>query len=195
MTLPKRPAAPPSRPSSIAEYLQVRWVRHALALGLGVVVPLLLHALVGAPARATGFLGFLALALGFGLVLAGVLLYAWWAYTEWIHGTARDVESWAEPWRFGQGPTAFTRHPAWLAVIALVLGQALISMTPALLIWAAVVVIGLNVLVLRHDEPQLAQAHAEAYDVYRARVARWLPWRGVLQMLREIGQMLRNSVR
>jgi protein-S-isoprenylcysteine O-methyltransferase Ste14 len=195
MTLPKPPPAPSSRPASIAAYLQVRWVRHALALVLAVIVPLLLRALADAPTRATGFLGFLALALGFGLVLVGALLYAWWAYTEWIHGMARDVESWAEPWRFGRGPTAFTRHPAWLAVIALVLGQALVGMTPALLVWAVLVVIGLNVLVVRHDEPQLAQAHAEAYDAYRTRVARWLPWRGVLQMLREIGQMLRNSVR
>lgn len=195
MTMPHPPPAPPSRSASIVATLQLRWVRHALAFGLAIVVPMLLRALADAPVRATGFLSFLALALGFALVVVGALLYAWWAYTEWMHAAERDVETWSEPWRFRQGPTAFTRHPAWLAVMALVLGQAMISMTAGLWVWAALVVVGLNVLVVRHDEPQLAQAHAEGYEAYRVRVSRWLPWRSVLQTLREIGQVLRNSVR
>ena len=195
MTMSNPQRTPSSGPPSIAAYLQLRWVRHSLAFVLAIVVPALLRALTGANSRGTGFLDFLALALGLGLILVGVVLYAWWSYTEWVHAAERDVDDWNEPWRFGQGPAAVTRHPAWLAVIALVLGQALISMTPALLAWAVVVIVGLNVVVIRYDEPHLAQIRAEAYDAYRARVSRWLPWRNLLQMLREIGQMLRNSVR
>ena len=195
MTMSNPPRTPSSGPASIAMYLQLRGVRHSLAFFLAILVPALLRALAGATSRGTGFLDFLALALGFGSILVGVLLYAWWSYTEWLHAAERDIEDWNDPWRFGQGPTAITRHPAWLAVIALVLGQASIGRMPALLAWAFIVIAGLNLVAIRYDEPRLAQIGAEAYDAYRARVSRWLPWRNLLQVLREIGQMLRNSVR
>jgi protein-S-isoprenylcysteine O-methyltransferase Ste14 len=193
--MPMSPPPPPPPPASLAARLQLPWLRHALAFALAVVLPWLLRAVGGTSSHGTGFLDFLALVLGFGLVVAGVLLYGWWSYAEWLGGVNRDHDEVSRHWRLGQGPTTLSRHPAWLAVCALVLGQALISMTPWLLAWAVIVIAGVNVLVRRFDEPELARAHGAEYEEYRARVARWLPWRGVWQMLRDIGQLLRNSVR
>lgn len=180
------------RTTSLLAQLKVPWVRHALAFTLAVVVPVLLRALTRSPSPSTSFLGFLLLALGLALVLVGIGLYAWWLHTLLMN---RKVDAMNEHWRLGHGPTRYTRHPAWLAVMALVLGQAMFTTTLWMVGWAAFVIVGLTVLVIRHDEPELARIHGAVYDDYREHVSRWLPWRFVLQMLREIGQMLRNSVR
>lgn len=190
---PSSPA--PSGVASLGAKLELPWVRHALALGLALVVPLALRAGGAGASRGTGFLEFLALALGFGVFAAGAMLFAWWLYTEWLHTSGRGVDPDGAHWRLGEGPTRFTRHPAWLAVMFLVIAQALIGMSAWLVGWALLVVTGLNALVRRHDEPRLAQVHGLQYDAYRARVPRWLPWHGLLQALREIGQVLRNSIR
>jgi protein-S-isoprenylcysteine O-methyltransferase Ste14 len=195
MAMPSPQSTPPSPPAPAVDFLQVRWVRHVLALVLALAVPLLLRAMAGPSSRGTGFLDFLALVLGFGLIIVGLLLYSWWSYTEWVNAAGQQRESWSDPWRFSQGPTALSRHPAWLAVAALVVGQALVSMTLVAWIWALLVAAGLHFVAVRIDEPQLARLGAEAYDAYRGRVPRWLPWRAALQMLRDIGQILRNSVR
>lgn len=166
--------------------------QHGLALVLGVILPLLLRLLTGVPAPGHGLLAFITLVAGFGCIVAGLLLYLWWVYAAWQH---HDDESWATRWRLGRGPTAFSRHPQWLAVILMALGQALI--TPSLWFWvyAVGVVVGLNLLATRYDEPRLLQTHGAEFEDYRARVSPWLPWGHLLKTLRDMGQLVRNTIR
>jgi protein-S-isoprenylcysteine O-methyltransferase Ste14 len=173
------------RPDSLAK-------QHVLALFVALVLPAVLRLVTTLPPPGEGLLVFVTIVLGFGCVLGGVALYLWWTALPWQH---RDDESYAPPWRFGAGPTALSRHPGWLAVIAMVLGQALL--TPSWILWgyALAVIVGLNLLVRRFDEPGLQRQAGAEYDDYAERVPRWLPWQRMRQTLREIGQMLRDTVR
>ena len=166
--------------------------QHVLALVLGVILPILLRLLTLGPSPGRGLFAFITLVGGFACIAAGLLLYLWWIYAAWQH---RDDESWATRWRLGQGPTAISRHPHWLAVILMALGHALI--TPSLWLWAyaVIVLVGLHLLASRYDEPRLLQTHGAEFEDYRARVPLWLPWSRLLQTLRDIGALLRNTIR
>jgi protein-S-isoprenylcysteine O-methyltransferase Ste14 len=166
--------------------------QHLVVIVLALIVPLLLRVSTQAPMPGDSLLAVLAIMLGFALVAGGLLLYAWWTHTAWVH---RDGESWNQLWMFGQGPTAFSRHPPWLALIAMTLGQALITPSIWLCGYALLVLIGVNLLVRRDIEPRLEQRHGPDYAAYAQRVARWLPWNSMRRTLREIGELLRNSVR
>ena len=166
--------------------------QHLLALVLGVILPILLHLLTPATSPGGGLFAFVTLVGGFGCIVAGLLLYLWWVYAAWQH---RDDESWITRWRMGQGPTAFSRHPHWLAVIVTTLGHALITSSIWLWGYALAVIVGLNLLATRYDEPRLLETHGAEFEDYRARVGRWLPWGRLLQTLRDMGELLRNTIR
>ena len=166
--------------------------QHGLALLLGVILPLLLSLLTTASSPGTGLLAFVAIVAGFGLVGAGALLYGWWMHAA---RPATDEEPGAPPWRLGAGPTAFSRHPQWLALVAWVLGLALFAPTLWALGYVLLLVVGLNLLVQRHDEPKLRQDFGNDYDRYAEGVPRWLPWGSMMKTLREIGEVLRNTIR
>ena len=53
----------------------------------------------------------------------------------------------------------------------------------------------LDLLVRRFDEPQLQRQAGDAWDDYVARVPRWLPWTRMSATLREMGEMLRDTIR
>jgi protein-S-isoprenylcysteine O-methyltransferase Ste14 len=176
----------PSAPPALLAKLDIPWVRHALAFALALLVPALLRVLTPAPSPGTGLFSFLALAVGLALMLAAVALYGWWLHTQCSN---RELDTWNQHWRLGRGPTGFSRHPAWLAVLLFVLGQALIGTTAWLLAWAVLVIAALEFIVRRHDEPQLARAYGAEYAAYAARVSRWLPWKAMQHRLREVGQL------
>lgn len=176
------PRPSPSRPpatSSPRAPLEQPMVRHGLAFAVAIVVPALLRILMPMPSPGTSLISFLLIVLGFGLMLVGVALYGWWEYVQLAH---RDAEEW-DHWRLGRGPAGFTRHPSWFGVMLFTLGQSLIGTTVWLLAWAVLVVVGLNLLVVRHDEPQLARTYGAEYEDYQARVSRWLPWQFLMQLI------------
>lgn len=187
MTTPTIPRTSPA-PAFLAQ-LEAPWVRHGLALALALAVPSLLRLLTQASSPGTGVFAFLTLVAGFGLMLVGVLLYLWWTYTQWAH---RDAEEWNRHWRLGRGASAFTRHPAWFAVILFVVGQALVGTTLWLVLWAVLAMAALQWLAIRYEEPRLAHAHGAEYEAYQARVSRWLPWRSLLRLLRDMAPSARR---
>ena len=70
----------------------------------------------------------------------------------------------------------------YVAVVSLILGQALLLGSVSVLIWGAVVWLTVHLFVLAYEEPTLSRSYGEQYDRYRANVRRWLPrltpWRG-----------------
>ena len=76
----------------------------------------------------------------------------------------------------------YVRNPMYLAVVALILGQALILARPGLLVYAAVVLATTAAFVKVYEEPTLAGRYGAEYDAYRAAVRAWWPrrhpWRG-----------------
>lgn len=75
-----------------------------------------------------------------------------------------------------RGPYRFSRNPMYLAVLAVLLAQALWHRSAALAAYAAAVFAAFHLFVVLYEEPALARLFGEAYAGYRARVPRWLGW-------------------
>jgi protein-S-isoprenylcysteine O-methyltransferase Ste14 len=67
------------------------------------------------------------------------------------------------------------RNPMYLAVLAGILGQALIPGRPVLVAYAAVVAVVVASFVRWYEEPALTRRYGAQYLDYRARVPGWLP--------------------
>lgn len=76
----------------------------------------------------------------------------------------------------------YVRNPMYLAVVALILGQALILARPVLVTYAAAILAMTATFVRIYEEPTLAERYGAGYDAYRSAVRGWWPrlhpWRG-----------------
>jgi protein-S-isoprenylcysteine O-methyltransferase Ste14 len=70
----------------------------------------------------------------------------------------------------------------YVAVVSLIMGQALTFASVPVLIWGAIVWLTVHAFVLAYEEPTLSQSFGDQYDLYRANVRRWIPrltpWNG-----------------
>ena len=71
----------------------------------------------------------------------------------------------------------YVRNPMYLAVVAVILGQALILARPVLLVYAALVLATTATFVRVYEEPTLAERYGAEYDAYRTAVRGWWPRR------------------
>ena len=67
------------------------------------------------------------------------------------------------------------RNPMYVAVVSVIVGQALLLGSPALLRYALVVAAGFHLFVLLHEEPSLSRRFGAEYEAYRRAVRRWIP--------------------
>jgi protein-S-isoprenylcysteine O-methyltransferase Ste14 len=76
----------------------------------------------------------------------------------------------------------YVRNPMYLAVIATILGQALLLWRPSLLVYAAVVAAAMVTFVIGYEQPALTEKFGAEYTAYRRAVPGWwprlTPWRG-----------------
>ena len=79
------------------------------------------------------------------------------------------------------GQYRYVRNPMYLALTAIIVGQALLFGDVRLLAYGALVWCLFNAFVLLYEEPTLTAAYPAEYPDYRANVPRWiprrLPWR------------------
>ena len=80
------------------------------------------------------------------------------------------------------GSYRFVRNPMYLAVVTLILGQALVFSSWPLLIYAGIVWLVVHLFVVGYEEPTLRRTFGSQYEGYRLNVRRWLPrlvpWNG-----------------
>jgi len=80
------------------------------------------------------------------------------------------------------GSYRFVRNPMYVAVVSLILGQALVFGSVLVLGYGLIVWLAVHLFVLGYEEPTLSRSYGEQYDRYRANVRRWMPrltpWRG-----------------
>ncbi|MEV6235709.1 isoprenylcysteine carboxylmethyltransferase family protein [Lentzea sp. NPDC051838] len=69
----------------------------------------------------------------------------------------------------------FVRNPMYLAVLSLIIGQALVLGQLILLAYAVVVSAAFAAMVHWHEEPALHRQFGDQYDAYRAAVPGWVP--------------------
>lgn len=125
-----------------------------------------------------------------GLVAAGAILIAL-AVAVLLHAFARfALEGLGTP-----APVAPTerlvvggiyhhvRNPMYVAVLAIILGQAMLFSSWTLVAYGVIAGAVMVSFVKLHEEPTLARRYGAEYDAYRRNVPGWIPrltpWRGV----------------
>jgi protein-S-isoprenylcysteine O-methyltransferase Ste14 len=73
------------------------------------------------------------------------------------------------------GPYRWVRNPIYLAAITVVLGEAVLFASLALVEYAVVMAAVVHVFVIGYEEPKLLRSFRAEYLAYRAQVNRWLP--------------------
>ena len=69
----------------------------------------------------------------------------------------------------------YVRNPIYIAVVAVILGQALLFGDGRLLWYGALLWLAFHVFVVIYEEPTLEQTFGAEYDSFRANVPRWIP--------------------
>ena len=67
------------------------------------------------------------------------------------------------------------RNPMYVAVSALIFGQAILFASWGAALYGVVVVAAFDTFVRLYEEPTLRRAYGEAYVAYRAATPRWIP--------------------
>ena len=76
-----------------------------------------------------------------------------------------------------QGLYRYVRNPMYVGGLILLLGEALLFRSTAILVWAAVWFTFINGMVVFYEEPVLRRKFGESYEQYRTTVRRWVPSR------------------
>ena len=69
----------------------------------------------------------------------------------------------------------FVRNPMYLAVAALIFGQAVLFANWGVALYGVVIVAAFDTFVRLYEEPTLRQAYGEEYAAYCAATPRWIP--------------------
>jgi protein-S-isoprenylcysteine O-methyltransferase Ste14 len=71
----------------------------------------------------------------------------------------------------------YVRNPMYVAVVAAIVGQALVLGQPVLLLYGAAVWVTVAAFVRWYEEPELRRQFGEEYEAYRRAVPAWWPRR------------------
>lgn len=74
-----------------------------------------------------------------------------------------------------RGLYRYVRNPMYVAVLAIILGQALIFANVRVLLYGAVIFAAVHTFVVLYEEPTLRSTHGAAYEAYAHAVRRWIP--------------------
>ena len=111
--------------------------------------------------------GLLPLAIGFALLL--------WCVRDFYVAGKGTLAPWSPPkYLVTTGLYRYSRNPMYVAVTTMLMGWALAFASPALAVYAAIVVVAFHLRVVFGEEPWLERTHGAAWDEYKSRVPRWL---------------------
>ena len=69
----------------------------------------------------------------------------------------------------------FVRNPMYIAVAAMIFGQAVLFASWGVAAYGLVIVAAFDTFVRLYEEPTLRQAYDEEYAAYSAAIPRWIP--------------------
>jgi len=118
-------------------------------------------------------LGQLGTWLGWGMVWAGLLLFAWTLFTFWRHRTT------VNPYKPAsclvvEGPFRYSRNPIYVGDWLIYLGVTILLQTLWPLVFAPLVWLIIRFGVIRHEEKHLKAKFGQEFVDFKARVRRWL---------------------
>jgi protein-S-isoprenylcysteine O-methyltransferase Ste14 len=73
------------------------------------------------------------------------------------------------------GTFRYVRNPGYVAVVSLLVGQALLFGSGAVLLYALAVAVAFHAFVILYEEPTLRRQFGAEYEAYCRKVPRWLP--------------------
>ncbi len=73
------------------------------------------------------------------------------------------------------GPYRVVRNPMYAAVLSVLAGEVLLTRSPVLLVYLAMVALLFHLVVVLYEEPVLRRRFGAEYDDYLQRVPRWIP--------------------
>jgi protein-S-isoprenylcysteine O-methyltransferase Ste14/8-oxo-dGTP pyrophosphatase MutT (NUDIX family) len=154
--------------------------RFLRTLVFGALVPATIIVIVPALIlRATGTEGEGGILRLVGLVplVLGIAILAW-CFAGFIVEGEGTPAPYDPPHRLVTGRLyGWMRNPMYVAVITILLGEALFYGSVALLAWTVVVWVLLNFFVVLYEEPTLTRRFGPAYEAYLEHVPRWIPSR------------------
>jgi protein-S-isoprenylcysteine O-methyltransferase Ste14 len=109
------------------------------------------------------------------LIAAGIAVYLWCAvdFVRRGHGTPAPIV--APRSLVVTGPYLWVRNPMYVAVLAILLGEALWTRSLKLTGYGVIVGLLFQAFVVLHEERALLSRFGEQYEDYRRAVPRWLP--------------------
>ena len=109
-----------------------------------------------------------------GIVLgAAVYLRCAWDFAVSGHGTPAPID--APRKLVVRGLYRFVRNPMYLGVLTVLMCEAALFRSLALLAYAGCFTVGFHLFVLLYEEPTLRKKFGEEYEAYLRAVPRWLP--------------------
>ena len=117
----------------------------------------------------------LPLAVSLAVLTLGAAIYCWcvWDFASFGRGTPAPID--APKQLVVRGLYRYTRNPMYVGVLTVILGWAVLFGSANLVFYALIVGTSFQLFVVLYEEPHLAREFGDQYEVYRARVARWLP--------------------
>jgi protein-S-isoprenylcysteine O-methyltransferase Ste14 len=108
-------------------------------------------------------------------LLLGVGLYFWCAgaFTFIGKGTPAPID--APIFLVREGPYQWVRNPMYLAVLSVIIGEAILFHSLLLAGYALLVGVVVHLFVVLYEEPSLLRQFGESYEAYLRTVPRWLP--------------------
>ena len=112
---------------------------------------------------------------GAPLIIAGaaVLLWCIWDFFASGRGTISPIDP--PKHLVVRGLYRYVRNPMYVAVIIVMLGEAIFFMSTSVLIEAAVFFGFANAFVMLYEEPTLRRKFGESYGEYKRSAGRWIP--------------------
>ena len=69
----------------------------------------------------------------------------------------------------------YVRNPMYVAIVAVILGQAFLLGDQRLIAYGALIWLAFHAFVVSYEEPALTRRFGAQYEVFRANVPRWIP--------------------
>jgi len=108
-------------------------------------------------------------------IAIGAVGYLWcvWDFAAVGRGTPFPLDA---PRVFvARGPYRYVRNPMYLAVVSVVLGEAMVFESARLVVYALLVWVISHLFVILYEEPTLRGRFGPEYEEYCRRVPRWIP--------------------
>jgi len=113
--------------------------------------------------------------LGLLPIVLGIVIYLWCAgaFTFIGKGTPAPID--APKNLVEAGPYQWVRNPMYVAVLSIVIGEALLFHSFLLVAYALIVFAMVHTFVVFYEEPTLRRQFGTTYETYLRTVPRWLP--------------------